>query len=272
MSFNRLALLAWCSWILVGCYAPIGTYIAAEEHLEIDFRKAATDSLIDYTPASNPGDRSTIVKNGLRVQQVADLAKPEARPREIGAKMLLSGSGDFTAELDWTVNRIEEPKEGWGQGVLFTIELDDPQITELQMSLIAKPGKGAQIRATKKGRNIDKPKLETFGIEFKTGTFLISREGGEAIFSVRQNGIAKELCRIPCPTSDVRYASVWCTRQASGNTSGDYVFHRLKLSADSFFSFQTSRSAGWSWWLIAVIAQLIVLGCLVGWKLVKNRS
>lgn len=259
---NVLLKTLWC-WILLSS-------VGLPETLEVDFRRVISDPLIDYTPASFPGDKSVVTRDGLRVQQVPDQASAKTAPREIGAKMLISGSGDFTAELDWEVKKLESPKEGWGQGVIFTIELDDPEITELQMGIIAKPGKEAQVRAAKKGRKVKEPILKTFPDGFKSGVFVIERKNKEAIFSIRQNGVSQELARFECPKSDLRYASVWCTRLPKGNTAGDYLFRSMKVSADSFFSYQTSRETTWGWWKIALIVQVIVIAILIAVKVFRK--
>ena len=235
------------------------------EQLQVDFRRVAHDPLVDFTPAQASGDRTSVNRHGLRVQQAAD--RPGRHPpREIGAKMLISASGDFTARLDWAATQIEEPKEGWGQGLIFTVELDDPELTELQMSLIGKPGKGIQLRTAKKGRKVQEPIRSTFAIPFESGVFSISRKGDKAIFAVEQAGTTQELAQFECPTADMRFASVWCTRQSAGNTAGDYLLRTLTVTADSFFSYQTSRQSSWAWWQVALVGQIGILGLLLAMR------
>lgn len=252
------------------CIWSMTNVLGFAETLEIDFRKVATDPLADYTPASSPGDKSVITREGLRVQQVSDRKGTTDPPREIGAKMLISASGDFRAELDWEAKKIESPTEGWGQGVIFTIELDDPEITELQMGFIASPRMKAEVRAAYKGVRVKKPIYRSFPNPFQSGVFVIERKGGEAIFSVIQDGVTTELTRLNCPTSDLRYASVWCTRLPKGNTASDYLFRTLRVSSDSFFAFQSSRGPRWAWWQIALLVQAACLIVLIGFKITRK--
>lgn len=256
-------------YILI-CIWSLMTVNSFAETLEIDFRTVASDPLADYTPASSPGDKSFITREGLRVQQVSDRKGATEPPREIGVKMLISASGDFRVELDWEAKKIESPSEGWGQGVIFTIELDDPEITELQMGFIAAPGKKAELRAALKGLRVAKPIYRSFPNSFKSGVFVIERQGREAIFSVIEDGVTVELTRLDCPSADMRYASVWCTRLAKGNSASDHLFRTLRVSADSFFTFQSSRVSRWAWWQIALFIQAACLLGLLGYRLTRK--
>ncbi|WP_149496716.1 hypothetical protein [Roseiconus lacunae] len=244
------------------------------ESLSIDFRQAETDPLIEISPSRVPTDRHKLTRDGMRVIQAKDPpGGPKQSPGTIGAKTMVFASGDFTATLDWKVNEINEPESGWGQGVLFAADLDDLEKTQLQMSLLGRPGKGIVVRAARRGDQVMEPLQETFPVEFSEGQFRISRRNEIAIFSIVSEGNEKELTRFECPTADLRYVAVWCTRQERGNTSGDYLFRNLSVTADNFFTYQDSRVSRWSWWQIIVVIQGVLFAIFLSiWYYQKQQT
>lgn len=257
--------------IFLVCLAPCS--VQASEQVIIDIREVTTDPLIDFTPpAVGSGDRATVTVAGLRIQQVAE-RKGMPAPTDTGFKVLLSARGDFTARLNLQVKMLEEPKQGWGQGLLFSVALDDAEQSVLQFGILSAPNKGIRLRAERIGRHVAKPDIRYFDYSFKEGTIEIARIGEEAIFSVQHLGEEiEELARLTCSTADVRHASVWCLRQEQGNTRADFLLSDLTVRADQFFAFQSSSSARWTWWHFFIGAQVLIASVLLIYCVRKNMS
>lgn len=239
------------------------------ETLVIDLRLANNDPLIDFTaPLRGSPDRVRVVDDGLLVKQGKD--KKGFAKRDTGFKFLLSASGDFKATLDLKKNRLEEPKSGWGQGLIFSVWLDDPEQTVLQVSLIALPNRGESIRAEKVGRKVKSPVRESVASDFSDGMLVVSRQGKNAKFEVVADGTATTILEAPVPTTDVRSVSVWCTRQDSGNTPAEFLIRNLEVQTDEFYSYQKSRGLGFSWWYLCAAFCLLTLIVASVVKLTKS--
>ena len=131
--------------------------LMASDRLEVDLKNAARDPLIDFTsPIAGSPDRVEVTRDGLLIRQGRD--KLGVAKRDTGFKFLLSASGDFKASLDLKKVRLDEPTSGWGQGLVFSVWLDDPEQSVLQICLLALPGSGLTIRAERIGRKVTPPR------------------------------------------------------------------------------------------------------------------
>jgi len=83
------------------------------------------------------------------------------------------------------------------------------------------------------------------------------------VFSVDDGQSRQVLETFPCPSGDVRTVELGCTRLEKGNTPAEYLLRRLRVKADHFFSFQPPKKPWFTWWRLAVAAQLIVVVSLV---------
>lgn len=254
-------LLLLASWVS-------GISVAASEQIVVPLSQVATDPLIDFTPASDgSADRVSVSAAGLRVQQAADRAGSPTSAN-IGFKMLVPASGDFCTRLDMKVLLLEQPTEGWGQGLVYSVFLDDESQSVLQFGVLSAPGKPPRLRCERIGRHVKEPVTRYFDVALEDGTLEIRRVGREAIFSVRHGaGDFDELFRLDCSDADVRLVSVWCLRQKTGNTRADFLFRNLSIEAERFFSFQQRAGSRWSWWHLLVVVQVAVLvGLLVRYR------
>ena len=217
----------------------------ASERLEVDLRNASRDPLIDFTsPIAGSPDRVEVTRDGLLIRQGRD--KKGVTKRDTGFKFLLSGSGGFEVSLDLKKVKLEEPSSGWGQGLIFSLWLDDPEQSVLQVCLLALPGSGVSIRAKKIGRNVKIPMRKNVNIDFDSGKFVISRTGTLASFSVANGTKETKVFEAECGSRDIQSISVWCTRQDQGNTPAEYLLRSLAVKADGFYSYQ--KTAYWFTW------------------------
>lgn len=268
----RLTIRVVCSSLTVfavPCASQLSQVCA--EQIELDFRKVNSDPLVDYTAPSSGGDRAVVTPQGLRVIQRAAAAGGPP-PRDTGAKFLVSSSGDFEVAFDFKVLKLEEPKTGWGQGLLFTIELDDLAGTDLQMAMLAAPGKGARLRTVVQTRRPEEADRVYHTESFTDGRFIVSRNEEEAIFAIESGTKRKELRRVPCPRANVRSISVWCTRLPEGSTRAEFLLRSATVNSDAFFAFQAPRNSGWSWWSIIVATQFGILAFLVAFKWYRSAT
>lgn len=236
----------------------------AAEQLEISLGGLSNDPLVDFSPPRlGSGDSVSTTPTGLLIKQSAD--RPGSTEHwNTGFKVLVSGKGDFEATLGVQLIRLEEPKQGWGQGLLFAVALDDEKQSVLQLGILSAPGKGTRLRAEHIGRNVPRPTRVYKEAAFNEGTLRISRSGDEAVFTVESSGETLELLRIGCSKADVRNISVWCTRQDKGNTRTEVLLKKLLIQADSFFAFQQPRRSWWNlWYLFIGTNVLVIVGLLI---------
>jgi len=181
--------------------------------------------------------------------------------------MLLPACGDFSIALDCKCLRLEEPSEGWGQGLLLQVFLDDEQQTVLKLARFAYPGRGQLCQAEITHKVGDQP-AEYFyrQMEFKEGSLVISRTGQEVTFAV-DNGSERQVIESrSCPSADVRTVEAGCTRLEKGNTAVEFLLRRLRIQADRFFSFQPPKESWFSWWKVLLGTQVVVVvGLLIVW-------
>ena len=231
--------------------------VSAGDVLEVDLRNASRDPLVDFTsPLVGSPDRVDVVKDGLRIRQGRD--KPGFAKRDTGFKFLLSASGNFNASLDMKKVLLEEPTSGWGQGLIYSVFLDDPEQSVVQMGLLALPGSGQTIRTEKIGRLVKNPSSQNSQIEFKDGKLIIRRKGQTISFLVSMGGKEQLLQEIPSPMGDVQSLSVWCTRQDNGNSPAEFLLRTLTVESDGFYSYKTT-SHWFTWWHGLGAASLTVL-------------
>lgn len=220
--------------------------LMASDRLEVDLKNAARDPLIDFTsPIAGSPDRVEVTRDGLLIRQGRD--KPGVAKRDTGFKFLLSASGDFKASLDLKKVRLDEPTSGWGQGLIFSVWLDDPEQSVLQICLLALPGSGLTIRAERIGRKVTPPVRKVANVDFDNGTFVIGRVGKKASFALINGTTKTPIFEIDCGTGDVQSLSVWCTRQDKGNAPAEYLLRSLTVEANGFYSYK--KSSDWfTWW------------------------
>lgn len=220
--------------------------LIASDRLEVDLKNAARDPLIDFTsPIAGSPDRVDVTRDGLLIRQGRD--KPGVAKRDTGFKFLLSASGDFKASLDLKKVRLDAPTSGWGQGLIFSVWLDDPEQSVLQICLLVLPGSELTIRAERIGRKVSPPVRKVANVDFDSGSFVISRVGKVASFSVIKGTTETPIFKIDCGTGDIQSLSVWCTRQDKGNAPAEYLLKSLTVEADGFYSYKKS-SHGFTWW------------------------
>ncbi|MCA9173714.1 MAG: hypothetical protein KDB14_04435 [Planctomycetales bacterium] len=245
--------------------ATLVTPSLAVEELIANLAYANRDPIIEFTgPAPGSDDRADVTSSGVRVRQGGDVAG--VIPGSTNVKMVVSGQGDFEARLDWQVNRLDEPVAGWGQGLLFSVALDDERQTVLQLALLARPGKGTRIRAELLGRFVEEPVQKYFDRPFEDGEFVIARRGDTASFQIVDHagdGTARELFSLPCPTEDIRKVGAYCTRQKEGNTSADFLLRKLQLTIDSLYAVQAPKQHRFRWWYMLVGGQVLLVAALL---------
>lgn len=263
----------WMFWSeCVVVLALVGSLSHGEE-LEISLANAAREPLIELVlPPPGSPDYVAFTSDGLLIQQARDA--PGRPVGATGVNMLLPACGDFSVKLDCQCLRLEEPSEGWAQGLLLQVFLDDEQQTILKLARFAYPGRGQLCQAEITHVLGDTP-AEYFyrQMEFKAGSLVISRTGQELTFSV-DNGSGLQVIetRTCCP-ADVRTVEVGCTRMEKGNTEVEFLLQRLHVKADRFFSYQPPKRPWLSWWKILVGAQaIVVVGLLAVLAIRRNRQ
>ena len=234
------------------------------EELDIPFASAQRDPLVElFLPPPGSPDRIRFTRGGMLIQQRGDVP---GRPTGVaGFKTLLLAGGDFTVTFDFKCPRLDEPLEGWGQGIVLAVFLDDKDQTVLKMARLACPGRAPFCQAEiNHGAGSLEPIYRPHDMDFKEGSFMIARSGEEVTFTVDNGKERRVLETFPCATSDVRGVELGCTRLDKGNTPAEYLLERLHIEADHFFSYQAPKKPWLTWWKILVGAQvLLVAGLLI---------
>lgn len=243
------------------------------EELEISLANVAREPLVELVlPPPGSPDYVAFTSDGLLIQQVRDV--PGRPVGATGVNMLLPACGDFSMALDCKCLRLEEPSEGWAQGLLLQVFLDDEQQTILKLARFAYPGRGQLCQAEITRVFGDAP-AEYFyrEMEFKEGSLVISRTGQEVTFAM-DNGSGPQVIETrSCSPADVRSVEVGCTRLEKGNTEVAFLLQRLRIKANRFFSYQTPKRPWLSWWKILVGAQaVVVVGLLIAVAIRRNRE
>ncbi len=278
MGFRKTRILA-VSIMLLFVWSPAcadaqeqdGARPGASE-LEIALAGAATDPLVEvFLPPAGSPDRVRCTRSGLLIQQRADVA---GRPTSAaGFKTLLLAGGDFTVTFDFKCLRLDEPTEGWGQGLAFSVYLDDEQQTKLCLVLMSRPGRGqvCQVEFASRHGDVRPIYRPHHGAPFKEGSFIIARTGEEVTFMVDDGQERRLLETFPCSNADVSSVEAACTRLEKGNTPAEYLLERLHVKADRFFAFQTPKRSWFSWWKVLVATQVVLIGGLL-FVLARRRN
>ena len=233
------------------------------EAFDIPLAGGQLDPLIEFVPPP-PGspDEVRFTRDGMLVRQGADIAGRSADT--CGFKSLLSASGDFEIALEITCLRLEAPRAGWGQGLVFSVLLDDAPQTMLKLSRLAAPDQGQLCQVEISARHGGEPIYRPHSIDLRHGRLVIARQGEEAVFLIDDGQAQEVLERFPCPAQDTCGVEGWCTRQQRDNTTAEFLIHRLHFRADRFFAYPVPTKSWFSWWKFAIGAQImLVLGLLV---------
>ncbi len=251
------------------------TFVVSPSHgeeLEIPLANAARDPLLELVlpPVGSP-DFVGFTAEGMLIRQARDVP---GRPTGVtGVNMLLPACNDFSVALDCKCLRLEEPTEGWGQGLLLQVFLDDEQQTVLKLARFAYPGRGQLCQAEITHKVGDTP-AEYFyrQMDFKEGSLVISRTGQEVTFAVDSGGVRQVIETRSCSPADVRTVELGCTRLEKGNTQVEFLLQRLRIKADRFFSFQPPKEPWLSWWKILVGVQVVLVVGLVIVLAIRRNS
>lgn len=257
--FSRTSFRVLLSVVLFGAFESS----ARSEELEISFANAQTDPLVElFLPPPGSPDTIRFTNEGMSIRQPGDVP---GRPTGVaGFKTLLMAQGDFTVTFDFECPRLEQPTQGWGQGIVLAVFLDDEAETILKMAKLACPDRDpfCQVEINSRTGSVE-PIYRPHDMEFTEGSFIINRSGDEVTFTVDNGDERRVLETFPCPASDVRGVELGCTRLEQGNTPAEYLLERLHIEADGFFSYQTPKEPAISWWTILITGQLLVLGGLL---------
>ncbi len=224
--------LRWMYWGAFVIQFALPPQVSRGEDLEISLANAAREPLIELVlPPQGSPDHVSLTAEGLLIRQARDVP---GRPVGVaGVNMLLPASGDFSATLDCKCLRLEEPSEGWGQGLLLQVVLDDKPQTILKLARFAYPGQGQLCHAEITHVVGDAP-AEYFyrEMEFEEGSLVISRAGREVTFAVDNGSGLQVIETRTCPSADVRTVQAFCTRLEKGNTEAEFLLRRLRIQAD----------------------------------------
>jgi len=245
---------------------------------------ALKDPLIEVVlPPKGSMDTLSFRPDGILIQQVAD--QPGVKTGVTGIKLLSNVEGDFSFQLDFDAIKLARPRKGWGQGLVIRILTDDKNAPIMAFGCVATL-QSDRMYWINLQRGAGKPPDQIFlPSDFKSGTWTVAREGSEIVLSVLENqiaasgaqdgavatkkGILREVARRPCTTATLQGIHVWSVRQESGNTEAEFLLRRLRLTADSFFSFkETPKTAYWVW----VLTGIVVVSSIAGIVVVVRRT
>ena len=246
---------------------------AISEEIVVDLKKGQSDPLIDFVPppVGSP-DRVQFTSEGMRILQSGDVA---GRPTGItGFKSTVAASGDFTATLEAKIRKLSGPSQGWGHGLIFSVFLDDDVQTTLKLNQIAYQGSSHQTMVEISGRSVPTPFYARGDQPLRDGKLIISRQGGEVVFSIEPTMGAKriEIVRKPCPTNDVRSVEVWSTRVDKGNAPSDILLKKLTLECGEFYSFKRPVLGWFTWWQGLIAANVLVIFMALAYRAWQSRS
>jgi hypothetical protein len=251
--------------LLVWLIIATSTVCSNAEEIRIELARGQRDPMIEIVlPIPGSPDRVQFTQEGMRIQQVSDVKGKKSSVA--GFKTMVPASGDFRAELEADVSRLEPTSQDWGQGLIFAVYLDDPKQTAIKLNQVAyapKEPQSTMAEFTQKGGN---PQFIGNPAALKSGSLIITRQGTSAKLSMSQQGAETTITTFECPAADVRGIEVWCTRVEQGNRATDILLKSLTVTADQFYAFQQRQQPFWTWWKIIVAVQmLVVLGALF-WK------
>lgn len=240
------------------CCTANGMVIPGET-IEIEPEKIAFDPLVEFfKPPVASNDKFKTSDEGLEILQFAD--RKGRRPWTAGFRTGLMFGGDFEVALDLEC-KIEEPKGGWGQGIVLIVGFRDASQTEIKLGRFAMQGQGQVSQVELSGRKVKSPIFKRKGFPIESGRLIIAREGSKCVFSIDTGDREFEIERLDCPTEDAAYVKVVCTRQDKDNTEARYLLKKLVITADRFSSLDMGMTSWFSWWRLAVGVQV---GGLVG--------
>lgn len=267
---NRLSIL----FTVMAFVAAFSVKAFAQEDrplLEFDLANFKNEALFHlFPPPLDTNDSYNVSSRGLKIIQTED--EDEVTPWNAGFTSATSMAGDFRIELDLDF-KIAEPLSGWGQGVILLARLNDGASTELKVHRIASPGRGqiAQAEIARSGfmaESIYRPKPN----DMTSGKLVLERTGAKARFLLVEKNEEFLIETLDCPTADVKYISIICTRLDKGNTAASFLLKRLKLEAESFPFLKRTDKPWFSWWHALVAFQFLGLGALVFFAFKKGRQ
>ncbi len=267
---RRWTLLAACilaASVLFGSGAPC---LSAKE-ISIDLRGAQREPLVEVvSPPMGSPDRVSFTNEGMVIDQKSGTSGEQTGVG--GFKMLLAHAGDFRAELEAKILTLEEPTQGWGQGLIFTILLNDRRKTQIKLNQVIYPRAGRFSSIELTGRDNSPPTYQTSESSFTDGSLIIERKGDKAIFSLKSKGTVTELATLDCPTADVSGVEVWSPRQTSGNTATKIALQKLTITADSFHAYQHQTPPWLTWRKILIGGQIALILLLLGIIAMRKRK
>ena len=255
-----LLFVRW-AWLAFSTLLLFSQPVIAVESVEIPLGAGALkDPLVEcWFPPKGCPDKVQFLRSGVSVRQYAD--KKGSPKGGAGIMLVASAKGDFKYQLDFQIKQLKPPVSGWGQGIMLRFMTDDPKMPLMVFGIIATKDieRGYRIEfpqaADKSLKKLDVP------CSFSSGTWTIERIGGDiSLKVVDTKGIVEDVATFPCTTASLNRIQIVCTRQNEGNADAEYVFKRIRLDSDEFFTFEQPQVTWWNWRTLFVTV-LAANGC-----------
>lgn len=248
----------------------------------------ANDALIAVVapPVGSP-DTLNAEGGGIRIQQVEQTEK--VATGVAGFKMNCNTHGDFRFELDVDINKLEQPKKGWANGVMIRVITDDPEQGVIAFGRVAHIQLTSAWWMTIEHNDPDKKFQRMLPSDFQKGTLRVERIGDRVSFTAIPAEDSKPakakpaadsprpvsgviVADQPCTTASLQGIHVWATRPQVGSGAADVLLKTVRLKADGFFSYREPELNFWNRWTIfwAVVASNVVAFSAAAWKMKRK--
>lgn len=226
-------------------------------------RNVLTEPLMEYRPpASKSKDKVNFQANGMLIQQYPDV---KGLPSQGAGIMLLANcEGDFRCSLEFDCHKLEPPKSGWGQGLLIRILTEDPSMPIMSFGCIANKNHDKccwiELRSSEGKPN----KYFEAPTTYSSGAWIIERNQNQISLSLREKqGPETNIAKLACTPAKIKGVHLLCTRQASGNTSAEFLLKKITLSSSSFFAYAPPPPSLWRWstviWVVVLANAIMYL-------------
>jgi hypothetical protein len=200
-------------------------------------------------PPQGSKDTLEFISDGISIRQKADSNK-----KSIGTGFELSANSksDFSFLLVFECPKLDQPKTGWGQGVLIRFLSEDEKAPAMTVGYAATKKLKSALVWNANHTFGPKQEFATEPLVFKKGSWLVERKGNEIVVSVDETGQTfRELKRIACDATPIARIQILCTRQDYGNSPAEFLFKQVMFAGDEYFASPAPQPPYWTLWRIA---------------------
>ena len=159
-----------------------------------------------------------------------------SQSKAVGFKLLAGSQTHFSFLLDFECLHLEQPKSGWGQGLLIRIVTEDPKAPVMAIGYVATKKMKNVFVSTMNHTNSQNQEFDLLPLTHTKGRWLVERQGNELIVARDESGFSfRQINRMQCTTAPVRELQVLCTRQDSGNMPAEFLLKSIRFAGDQFF-------------------------------------